>query len=373
MPLLLGIPDHTKLLLDAEFGNIYINPSDEIVSHFRDRNKAGLNLMDQKHLINPDTITMDGTRIRLMANINLLTDFKLARELQADGVGLYRTEFPFLIRSNFPSEEEQFVVYRKLVEGMPEKEITFRTLDIGGDKVLSYYQDAKEQNPFLGMRSIRFSLQNKDIFKQQIRAILRAGARAKIKIMFPMISSIDEFLEAKNTVFTCMENLQREGIEHNEKTEVGMMVEIPSVVNIIDDFAKEADFFSIGTNDFIQYMLAVDRTNEKVAELYLPYHPSVLRSIKKVVETANANGIEVSICGDMAHDERHIPFLLGIGVRILSMEPMYLPKIQKAISGIKLQEAKKLADTLLEQPKVSSIAKILFRDNDELIYGPVRA
>jgi phosphotransferase system enzyme I (PtsP) len=365
--LLLDIPEHTKILLDAEVGNIYINPSDEIVSRFRERNEARLKLMDHQHLIHPNAMTKDGKEIKLMANINLLTDLKLACKLKADGVGLYRSEFPFLIRSNFPTEEEQFVVYRKLIEGMPEKEITFRTLDIGGDKVLSYYQNTKEQNPFLGMRSIRFSLQNKDIFNQQIRAMLRAGSRARIKIMFPMISSLDEFLEAKSTILTCLKALQKEGIEHNKRPRVGMMVEIPSVMDIIDDLAMEADFFSIGTNDFVQYMLAVDRTNEKVAELYLPYHPSILRSVKKIVDSANTHGIEVSVCGDIAHYERHIPFLLGIGVKILSVEPMYLPKIRKIISSIELKEAKRFADKLLKQSKVSTIAKILFKGNEEMM------
>ncbi|MGA1841314.1 MAG: phosphoenolpyruvate--protein phosphotransferase [bacterium] len=358
---LLEIPENTKILLDAEVGNIYINPSDEIVARFRERNEARLKLIDHKRLMHPNAKTRDGKEIRLMANINLLTDLKLACELQADGIGLYRSEFPFLIRSDFPTEEEQFVVYHKLIEGMPEKEITFRTLDIGGDKVLSYYQNTKEQNPFLGMRSIRFSLQNKDIFKQQIRAMLRAGARARIKIMFPMISSLDEFLEAKGTILNCVKELQREGIDHNKRPQVGMMIEIPSVIDIIDDFAREADFFSIGTNDFVQYMLAVDRTNEKVALLYLPYHPSILRSIKKVADTANANEIEVSVCGDMAHDEGLIPFLLGIGIRIFSLEPMYLPKIRKVISGIGLNEAKRLSDRLLKESKVDSIAKIIFK------------
>jgi phosphotransferase system enzyme I (PtsP) len=361
VPKLLAMPEDTKVLMDAELGNIYINPTDEIISRFQARNEARMKLMAQEQVMSPVTRTADGTEIKLKANINLLTDLKLAKELNADGVGLYRTEFPFLIRSTFPTEEEQFVVYRKLIEGMPEKEITFRTLDIGGDKVLSYFYNEKEQNPFLGMRSIRFSLRNKDIFRQQLRAMLRAGIHAKIRIMFPMISSLDQLLEAKDIVYECMDTLKHSGIPYNEKPEIGMMVEIPSVIDIIDDLARESDFFSIGTNDFIQYMLAVDRTNEKVAEFYLPYHPSVLRAIKKVADAANRNGISVSVCGDMAHEEILIPFLLGIGLRDLSVDPMYLLKIKKVVPRIRLKDAEKLASRLLAETKVSAIGSILMR------------
>jgi len=359
MPQLLVLPENTMLLLDAELGNIYVDPSYDVVARFRDRNEAREKLVREPEGAGLPAATADGTRVWLMANINLLTDLTLARDLGADGIGLYRTEFPFLIRSTFPTEEEQFVVYRKLIEGIKDKEITLRTLDIGGDKVLSYFHVEKEQNPFLGMRSIRFSLHNKDIFRQQIRAMLRAGAGTSIRIMFPMISSMDEFLDAKETLAGCIEELKQEEIEHNAGPKVGMMVEIPSVVDIIDELAREADFFSIGTNDFIQYMLAVDRTNEKVASLYLPHHPSVLRSMKRVADAAKQCGIEVSVCGDMAHEERHIPFLLGIGIRTLSVDPMYIPRIKKRIAGIHLSEAERLARTLLEQTTVHAIDRIL--------------
>ncbi|MGA1875266.1 MAG: phosphoenolpyruvate--protein phosphotransferase [bacterium] len=359
LPELLTLPQGTMVLLDAELGNIYLEPSEEIMTAFKARNDDRAGLSKRKRRMKDHTVTKDGLRVKLLANINLLTDLKLARELHAEGVGLYRTEFPFLIRSTFPSEEEQFVVYRKLIEGMPGKVITFRTLDIGGDKVLSYYRNTREENPFLGMRSIRFSLRNKDIFVQQIRAMLRAGKEADMKIMFPMISSVDELQEAKRIVFECVEALQKENIPHHERPAIGMMVEIPSVLEILDELAQEADFFCIGTNDFIQYMLAVDRTNEKVADFYLPYHPSVLRSIKKVVETATRHGLEVSICGDMAHDERYLPYLLGIGLRIFSLNPFYLPKIQQAISKIAITEATKAAESLMSHGNIRDIARIL--------------
>ncbi|MGA1844832.1 MAG: phosphoenolpyruvate--protein phosphotransferase [bacterium] len=359
VPELLSLPENTRLLLDAELGNVYVDPSDDVVARFRERNEAREKLVQEQGAADIPAATADGTRVRLMANINLLTDLTLARDVGADGIGLYRTEFPFLIRSTFPTEEEQFIVYRKLIEGMKDKEITLRTLDIGGDKVLSYFHVEREQNPFLGMRSIRFSLHNQEIFTQQIRAMLRAGAGASIRIMFPMISSVDEFRQAREILAGCIEELEQEGLEHNANPKVGMMVEIPSVVDIIDELAREADFFSIGTNDFIQYLLAVDRTNEKVASLYLPHHPSVLRSLKRVADAATQCGIEASVCGDMAQQERYVPFLLGIGIRTLSVDPVYCARIKRRIAGIHLSEAEGLAQTLLEQTTVQAIERIL--------------
>jgi len=356
---LLGLPDNTPILVDAETGHAYVDPSNEVLERFESQQKARLTLAEQKRWIKPVTTTRDGTKVHLFANINLLADLKIASELQCEGVGLYRTEFPFMIRNNFPNEAEQFRIYRELVKQMKGKPVTFRTLDMGGDKTLSYYHDIKEQNPALGLRSIRFSLQNKAVFAEQIRAMLRAGAGEDLRIMFPMISSIDEFCQAREVVFECSEELGKQNREHNRKPKLGIMVELPCVVDLIDDFAKEADFFSIGTNDFIQFMLGVDRTNENVAGSYLPHHPSVLRAMKKVVHAANQNGKEISVCGDMAHQEQYLPFLLGIGVRILSMNPIYLLKMQKAISDIEIDEAKAIAEKMLSQSKINDLAQIL--------------
>jgi phosphotransferase system enzyme I (PtsP) len=356
---LLDLPDGTSVLVDAEIGNIYVDPSDEILERFESQQKARLTLDQQKLSIKPETTTRDGTRIRIMANINLLADLKIACELQCEGVGLYRTEFPFMIRRNLPTETEQFITYSKLVQMAGDRPVTFRTLDIGGDKTLSYYHDIKEQNPALGLRSIRFSLQNKPVFAEQIKAMLRAGAGADLRIMFPMISSIDEFCQAREVVFDCLETLNKQGFEHNNQPKLGIMVELPCVVDLIDDFVKEVDFFSIGTNDLIQFMLGVDRTNENVAGSYLPYHPSVLRALKKVVRAAGQGDREVSVCGDMAHQEQYLTFLLGIGIRILSIDPRYMHRIQQAISEIDLTEARAVADKMLAQPRISDIAGIL--------------
>ncbi len=353
VPELLEAPVGTKILLDGEQGNIYVNPGEDIILSFKNRIEEQNSPKHLKQKVQPVTKTKDGVKIQLFSNINLLSDLKLAADYKAEGIGLYRTEFPFMVRSDFPSEEEQYVIYKKLVDAMPGKEITFRTLDIGGDKVLSYYHFEKEENPFLGMRSIRFSLKHKEVFEQQIRAIVRAGHKADLRIMFPMISSVDEFLEAKEFVGECIERLKKEGIPCHDKPAVGMMVELPAVLEIIDWFAEEADFFSIGTNDFIQYMLAVDRTNEKVADLYLPHHPSILRALKKIVSAAQKKKKDVSICGDMAHEERYIPYIIGIGIRKISLDARFHPKIQEVISRIDVKEAESLVRQILSKHRIS--------------------
>lgn len=356
---LLEIPDGTPVLVDAEIGNLFVDPDDAILEKFHSQQAARLSLDDQKQLMQPQTRAADGTRIGLQVNINLLTDLKLASALGCDGIGLYRTEFPFIVRTTFPSEAEQFVIYSKLIGAMPDKPVTFRTLDAGGDKILSYYHDIQEQNPAMGMRSIRFSLRNPTVFGEQIRAILRAGANADLRIMFPMISSIDEFCRARQVVVEAMETLERQGVAHNTRPKLGMMVELPAVVPLMEDFAREADFFSIGTNDFIQFMLAVDRTNDSVADFYVPHHPSVLRSLNTVVQTAVKHGREVSVCGDMAHEQQYIPFLLGIGVRTLSVDPIYLLRIQQTVMATSIPEAEAGAKTMLAQSHTDQITALL--------------
>jgi phosphotransferase system enzyme I (PtsP) len=356
---LLNVPDGTPLLVDAEMGNIFVDPDDDVLEKFWTRQRARLTLADQKKLMKPTTTTADGVRVLLMANINLLTDLKVANELNCDGVGLYRTEFPFIIRTTFPSEAEQYVIYRKLVESMPGKPVTFRTLDAGGDKILSYYHDIKEQNPALGMRSIRFSLQNKPIFAEQIRAILRAGVGANLRIMFPMISSLDELHEAKEVVRESIALLTQQGTEHNPEPRLGMMVELPAAADLAEEFAREVDFFSIGTNDLIQFLLAADRTNEAVADFYLPHHPSVLRTLNRVARAALANDCDVSLCGDMAHQTQYTPFLLGIGIRTFSVDPIFLLRTQQAVNATSLKDAQTLAQTMLSKSRISEIAALL--------------
>ena len=358
-PALMDIREMIHILIDADAGNVYINPPDEIVARFEERNRALAAARAGKGAIRPRTLTRDGTEIRLMANINLLSDVAVAMEANCAGVGLYRTEFPYIIRNDFPSEQEQYLTYRRLVEAMAGKPVTFRTLDIGGDKVLSYYHHAREQNPGMGMRSIRFSLENKDVFTKQIRAILRAGAAADVRIMFPMISSVEDYIQARAVVHECIEELAAGHVEHHGSPQIGMMVELPSVLGLIDAFAAEVDFFSIGTNDFVQFMLGVDRTNEHVERFYIPHHPAVLRGIRTIVAGAAGQGKEVSICGDMAQQGAYVPLLIGLGVRTLSMEPANIPLIQQIVEQVDLPQARTLADEVLRQISAEAIGKLL--------------
>ncbi|MDR3238251.1 MAG: phosphoenolpyruvate--protein phosphotransferase [Spirochaetia bacterium] len=358
-PLLLAIPNGTDALIDADVGNLYINPTPEVLHNFDMQRAAKDVISTAKSEAAGKSVTLDGAAASVLLNINLISDLKQIEIENIDGIGLYRTEFPFMIRDSFPSEEEQYFIYRKLISGMAGKPVTFRTLDIGGDKALAYYDFPNEKNPFLGMRSIRFSLEHIGIFKQQIRAILRAGQGADLKIMFPMISSLDEFLSAKDIVKQCIYELYKSGTGHNSSPGIGMMVEIPSLLPVIDDLAKETDFFSIGTNDLIQYTLAVDRTNEKVSSLYIPHHPAILRALKQIADAAIKAGIDVSVCGDMANKELYIPFIIGIGITSLSVDAMYIPRVKRAIRAIDLSKAKLFAERLLTLTRIDEIEAAL--------------
>lgn len=356
---LLTVPDETDVIIDAESGNIFIEPDAAISKKFDDRNQARKKIDEERTVLASRAETTDGFAMKVMLNVNLLSDVPSAGTDIIDGIGLYRTEFPFLIRVNFPTEEEQYAIYKKLIESANGKSVTFRTLDIGGDKVLSYFSDLKEQNPFLGMRSIRFSLNYIDIFKQQLKAILRATYEHESRIMFPMISSKDELIQAKAVVAECISDLKSAGIPHNPEPVVGVMIELPSAVSLVDDLADESAFFSIGTNDLIQYTLAVDRTNEKVSHLYVPHHPAVLRSLKKIADSGKKFGREVAICGDMANSEKYIPFLIGIGIDTFSVDAIYIPRVKKTISSISKKEAEKLAKKMLKCSTVEHVTAIL--------------
>jgi phosphotransferase system enzyme I (PtsP) len=358
-PRLLKIPDGTRVVLDARQGNLYVAPSAEVEQRFREQEESRSSVHQLAEGMREETHTADGMRVYLLANINLLADVEVARLYKAEGIGLYRTEFPFMIRNDLPSEEEQLRIYRRLVEGMPGREITFRTLDVGGDKVLSYFDYAAEANPFLGLRSIRFSLRHRDVFLQQVRAILRATHDIEVRIMFPMISSPDDLAAATDVVDECRASLRREGMPACQHVQLGMMLEVPSVLEMMDELSQCADFFSIGTNDFVQYMLAVDRTNVNVADLYVPHHPAVLRGLHRAIAGALRHGRDVSVCGDMAHDPRFVRFLLGIGVRKFSMSPRYLPRVQEAIFATRLGEAQSFAQRLLSESSVLGTTRIL--------------
>jgi phosphotransferase system enzyme I (PtsP) len=357
---LLDLPLDTPVIMDAGDGEIYVNPSETIVHEYASKKPAPQDIASAAKLMSSKTYTKDGVRIRLLANVNILRDLSLARELKAEGVGLYRSEFPFLIRSSVPSEEEQYLVYKQLFDGMREKEVAIRTLDLGGNKMPAYAATQKEDNPDLGLRAIRFSLYHREIFRQQLRAILRAGSEATtVRIMFPMISSLDEYREAIHEIYQCIGALKGKGLPHHSKPQIGAMIEIPSVLEIIDELANAVDFLSIGTNDFIQYMLAVDRGNEKVAPYYKPYHPAVLRGLAKIARAAEKQKKDLSVCGEMAHEPEYIPFLLGVGIRILSAYPKFLPAMQKCISALKLSDAETFAKRLLAETTISGVRKLL--------------
>jgi len=359
-PRLLDLPARTSVLLDGETGNVYLNPSPDVIERFEARRAAEVRLESLGPKMRPTTSTRDGTRVRLLANINLLSDVDLARQARAEGVGLYRSEFPFLIRSAPPSEEEQYVIYKHLIDGMDGREVTFRTLDIGGDKLVAYYADSREENPAMGLRSIRFSFRHRDVFTQQLRAILRAGAGgAPLRIMFPMIASLDDFLEAKRIVGECAGSLRAEGTACHEAPSLGVMVEVPAAAEITDTLAKHADFLCIGTNDLIQFLLAVDRTNEKVASYFVPHHPAVLRPLARIAEAGARHGREVSVCGEMAHEQAYVPLLLGLGIRALSLDPQYLPTIQECIGAIAIDEAREHARELVACDTVQDVARHL--------------
>ncbi|MGD8262938.1 MAG: phosphoenolpyruvate--protein phosphotransferase [Desulfobacterales bacterium] len=369
-PELLQLRDGTPILMDSESASIYIQPSEEVIRKVRSQKQSPIDTEGLSQDMSSVTYTKDGVRIRLLANINLLSDLALARDVKAEGVGLYRTEFPFLIRSAVLSEDEQFHVYKRLFDEMPGREVTIRVLDIGGDKLLAYSDATAEANPALGLRALRFLFRHHDIFHQQLRAILRAAVEAENpRIMFPMISSLDDFLQARQTVYNCMADLERDKLSHHRNPLIGVLVELPCVIEIIDVLAAQADFLSIGTNDFIQYMLAVDRTNVKVCEYYQPYHPAVVRSLAKISKAARYRNKEISVCGELAHDTQYIPFLLGIGIRTLSVYPKFLPSVQKIISNCKLSDAKSFAEQLLSENSLKGTEEVLQRLTKEFDFN----
>jgi phosphotransferase system enzyme I (PtsP) len=357
---LLKLPDGTPMLLDADIGTIYAGPSETIIQRFEIRNQTQKAEAKAVRPILTQTRTRDGESVKLLANINLLSEIKLAKDLNVQGIGLYRTEFPFLVRSNLPSEEEQYLVYKRLCDEMGDLEVTIRTLDIGGEKLLPYLEGTKEANPELGLRSIRFSLHHREVFLQQLRAILRAGAgTGKLKIVFPMISAIDEFRQARHAVEEAMVDLARKKLPFHPSPALGAMIELPAVLDIIHELAKEADFFSIGTNDLIQYLLAVDRTNERVAAYYQPYHPSVLRSLHRIIQAAVNAEIEVTVCGEMGHEPEFIPFFIGAGLRIFSVDPHFLRSVQEKIANLSVSQATAYARALLAEPTLEGIQALI--------------
>ena len=294
-------------------------------------------------------VTLDGVAVKLMANIERAEEVAKAKAFFAEGIGLYRTEFLFLNSARMPPEQEQFVAYKAVVEAMAPQPVIIRTLDLGGDKPMTGKTDLfpKENNPFLGFRAIRFCLEHQDIFREQLRAILRASAFGKAMLMFPMISGAEELARAIALVDECKADLQARGIAFDAGMEIGSMIEIPSAAMTADLLAQQSAFFSIGTNDLIQYLLAIDRVNDRIAPLYEPTHPAVLRTLRQVVDEAHRRGISVSVCGEMAGDPVFAPLLLGLGIDGLSMSPAWLPSVRYLIRAMSMAEARDLANRAL--------------------------
>ncbi len=337
------------VLLDGFNGVVVVNPTDQTLFEYGQLEKEQEDIQAKlSEIRDSPAITLDGHEIMLSANVEQIGDTVAVLECGAKGVGLFRTEYLFLERDTLPNEEEQFISYQRVAEAIAPESVIFRTLDIGGDKMGRAFGESAEANPFLGWRAIRFCLARKDIFRTQLRALLRASAKGNVKLMYPMISGVEELDAANELLKECMDELSAEGEAFDVDLEVGVMIEIPSAVLIADALGARAKFFSIGTNDLIQYTLAVDRLNEKVADLYDPTHPALLRLMQLTVEAGKRNGIWTGLCGEMAGDPTAIPLLIGLGIDELSVAPPMLPQIKYLIRRIKLSEAQQLAAQALE-------------------------
>ena len=363
IPAITKVDNITNILKDGEtvaingiLGEIYINPTpEEKQKLLAIQNELNVEKLELEKYKNEKTVTKDGTKVHLYSNIGILKDVELAIKNTAEGIGLFRSEFLYMDSDTMPTEESQFEVYKSVAEKMNGKEVIIRTLDIGGDKELKYLKLEKDANPFLGYRAIRLCLDNLPLFKTQLRAILRASAFGKIEIMFPMISSIDELRDAKKVLEDCKKELDGENIEYDKNIKVGIMIEIPSAALIADKLAKECDFFSIGTNDLIQYTVAVERGNEKISKLYTKFHPAVIKLIKMAIDGAHSANIICGMCGEAAGDPLFIPILIGLGLDEFSMNSNSLLKARMTINNLEKEKCAKLTEEVL---KMSSAVEV---------------
>ena len=363
IPAITKVEEATKIFKDGDSvaingtsGEIYVNPTEEEKQKLLDLEKQ---LEKEKSELdkyrNQESVTKDGTKVKLYANIGLPADAEIAVNNTAEGVGLLRSEFLYMDSDEMPSEESQFEAYKKVAEIMKDKEAIIRTLDVGGDKDLKYLKLEKEANPFLGYRAIRLCLDNPTIFKTQLRAILRASAFGKLAIMFPMISSIEELKAAKEVLEECKQELDNENILYDKNIQVGIMIEIPSAALIADKLAQECDFFSIGTNDLIQYTVAVERGNEKISKLYTKYHPAVIKLIKKAIDGAHSANIICGMCGEAAGDPTFIPLLVGLGLDEFSMNSNNILRARRTINNLDKETCVKLSEEILQMASAEEV------------------
>ena len=367
LPAIVGTNDVTArvntgdyLILDAVNNRVYVNPTQAEIDELKTLEaKLAEEKAELAKLKDLPAVTLDGHKVDVVANIGTIRDCEGAHRNGAEGVGLYRTEFLFMDRDQLPSEEEQFIAYKEVVEAMEGRLVVLRTMDIGGDKELPYLNLPKEMNPFLGWRAVRIALDRREILHAQLRAVLRASAFGKLAVMFPMIISVEEIRELKSVLETLKAELRAEGKAFDENIQVGVMVETPSAAVNAKFLAKEVDFFSIGTNDLTQYTLAVDRGNELISHLYNPMSPSVLGLIKQVIDASHAEGKWTGMCGELAGDERATLLLLGMGLDEFSMSAISVPRIKKLIRHVNYQEVKALADEALEKPTATEIEQLI--------------
>ena len=356
------------VVVDGSTGKVIVNPSEETLIAYeerRDRYEAFRAELNRESTA--EAITLDGVRIEVMGNIELPEEVVSVRNYGADGIGLYRTEFQYLSRSGFPSETELFERYRDVVEVISPKPVTIRTLDINGDKALANNGGVHEANPALGLRAIRYCLRKPEVFITQLRAILRAAVFGNVRILFPMISACFEIDRAIELLDQAAAELEKEGLPYNRDIPIGIMIEVPSAVFMAAELAQRVDFFSIGTNDLIQYALAIDRGNRSVAHLYQPLDPSVVRMIKHVCDAGHANGIRVFMCGEMASSHHYTPLLLGLGIDELSMNPQAIPMVKRMIKVLDHAETRTLIDKVLNQTTARAVHRRLWEAYGELI------
>lgn len=349
------------IIVDGNAGIVYVDPAEDVIESYKKRQKqfnAYLKRLSED--IELPSVTRDNVEVSLQANVSMTADASMAIRYRADGIGLFRTELPFLSTGRLLTEEEQFKIYRTIVESMSGKIVTIRTLDLGGDKFLPFQGIEEESNPFLGWRSIRISLQEQDIFKAQLRAILRASHHGNVRILFPMISSLDEIVEIRNVLEETKKELRVEGIPFDEHMKEGIMIEVPSAAILADRLTRHTHHFSIGTNDLIQYTLAVDRNNEKVAKFYQPLNPAILHLIHHTIRAGHEAGISVALCGEMAGNPLYTAILLGFGLREFSMSPLMLPEVKERIRAVTIQECEELAMDVLSHNSVEEIVEMVW-------------
>jgi phosphotransferase system enzyme I (PtsI) len=339
---------------------VIVQPDDDTLTRYRQQAEQGRHAVSQLQSLHElPAQTACGEKITLMANIEFPREADAGLERGADGIGLYRTEFLYLGSQHEPSEEDHYQAYARVVKAIGSRPVVIRTLDLGADKMGSVRNVFDERNPFLGLRSIRMSLRNLPLFRTQLRAILRASTLGDVRVMFPLISTLDELRRAKAFFSDVMEDLDDEGVEFNRDISVGMMVEVPATVLVLERFAKEVDFFSIGTNDLVQYTLAVDRGNKEVASLYNNSDPAVLRLLKMAMDVSRASGVPTSLCGQMCSSEKYTMLLLGLGLRILSVPPIAISKIKAVCRAVTLKQCRAVAETALEKDTALEVRNFL--------------